>query len=144
MALKTQPPYVLMACFWNAELAGTDVVRYFEPIDALTLTSAEVSLKPGQRAKPLTVLILHLATAGIRKTERIELRQWHPDGRDTFDLAGQVSPIESPPARLVCTAPIAFRNPLAGFHWLDVVYGDRVLTRVPLEVIIQDDDRPVH
>jgi hypothetical protein len=145
MAIKTRPPYVLMASFWNAETANERVLQYFNPINAIEIDASEVPLSREDAKGPITVLVLILATYGLTKLSPVEVRIVAPDGAPR-GLFVRFKGADNPLGQVEMIAPMGIGPSLSagGLHWFEIVYEDRVLTRVPLNIKIRASGGSVH
>lgn len=131
-------PWVQMAIFCeNVIIDKEDVLTAIRIVDQVTLNvtgpTAPDEMPPIDRALKL-VVALKAGEARGRGTVRVDMRR--PDGGVTRGPEFSVN-FHAEHQGHTILQDLRLQLQYEGVYWFDVVYGDQVMTRIPLRVVYQ-------
>jgi hypothetical protein len=139
MDLTSDGPYLQAACLCDRVLQEQDgVVTPVRLVDRVTIPRIPAGGIPPGAVSQLSLLIA-LKSGGVTGAHTVTIR--HPPA---LQAPGEISPIPvvlqgaENGVNLIGLFQWIPRPTDEGLHWIDVLFDDRLLTRMPLRIVFQD------
>lgn len=130
-------PWVTIAAICERPLVDTDgILSIIRIVDRIKLTTNDPDVLAAPAPITVSALAMIVLTSGAAEISGVfALRVVSPSG---LSSPGEPLPLRFPKAGATqrVTVNIELRVNEAGIYWIDVLFSDRVLTRIPLEVVL--------